>query len=289
MAQAVPFLAERRMVVVRGLLSAIETRSDAARRRPRQQTARGKNQTTTLDSINLPDMLMTLPPTTDITFIDEKLSANNPLLKALQPLSQIHEFPIMRHSVLGHWIRDRMLGKGSNITPRAIEELVSLVGGNLWAMDTELEKLATYCGDQIADVQDVRDLASPAKQSTVFNLVDAIMARQTSVALSLMEQLLFAGNSGPALLSLIARQARLVVLAQELTALKVPQSNWGKHLGITQDFVIRKTNEQAHRFSSAQVRNLYQLLVEADLSMKTGSLTDELALVELIGKLATPV
>jgi DNA polymerase-3 subunit delta len=289
MVHTVPFLAERRLVVVRGLLATTEPQRGAPRRSPRSTSrggARQKNEAS--PAAKLTDALGDLPPTSDIAFVDERLSTNNPLLQALRPLAQIHDFPVLRRDDLARWVQERMSQKGGSIIPQAVAELVELVGGNLWAMDTELEKLVTYCGDRPADPQDVRNLVTSARVGSIFALVDAIMERSTSAAIGLMEQLLQAGNSGSSLLGLIARQARLVALAHELVAERLPQTEWGGRLGVPQGFVVRKTAEQARRFSPEQVRTLYELLVEADLAMKTGHATDELALVDLIAGLAAP-
>ena len=81
---------------------------------------------------------------------------------------------------------------------------------------------------------------------------------------------------------MIARQARMVAIAQELMARKAPQDEWAQSLGTTSDFVVRKTSEQARRFPAEAVRGLYRLLLDADMAMKTGEATEELAITELL-------
>ena len=92
------------------------------------------------------------------------------------------------------------------------------------------------------------------------------------------------GATGPYLLSMIARQARLVAIAQDLAAQRVPQAEWAPRLGTGSDFVVNKTAEQARRFAPEAVRTLYRLLLEADVAMKTGETTEELALTELLAQ-----
>ncbi|MEE8517830.1 MAG: hypothetical protein V3S98_01745, partial [Dehalococcoidia bacterium] len=58
-------------------------------------------------------------------------------------------------------------------------------------------------------------------------------------------------------------------------------------LGTQSDFVVRKTSEQARRFPPDAVRELYRLLVEADLAMKSSDSTEELALTELLARAGT--
>ena len=96
----------------------------------------------------------------------------------------------------------------------------------------------------------MKALVSSTKDANVFALVDAIMERRTSAALSAMRQLLDEGAAGPYLLTMVARQARMVALAQELLARRAPQQEWAARLGTSSDFVVRKTMEQARRFPS---------------------------------------
>ena len=282
-AMVMPFLGERRLVVIRGLMGAAE--SARAGRRGR----RGKAQTADQGpAAGLPDALRSLPPTTDVAFVEERLPKTNQLLSELQDLGpelvRAREFPALRRDALNAWITRRAEQKGANLTRDAVALLAESIGGNLWALDNELEKLATFRSHDAIDADDVRSLVATAQESNIFQLVDAIMERRTDAAMQRLEQLLQNGVTGPSMMALIARQARLIALAQSLARQRVPQAQWGSHLGIQHEFVLRKTAEQARRFTPDAVRELYRLLLDADLAMKTGEVPDELALVEFVAR-----
>ncbi len=282
-AQAMPFLAERRLVVVRGLLdTAEEPRGE--RRRARRP---GRGFDTTLPP-RLAEALRGLPPTTDVAFVDGRLTKPNPLLKRVAPLAQVREFPFLRGDTLARWVRERVSSKGGAITGPALRLLMELVGSNLWAMDNELEKLTISCEGRAIDEADVNALVPSARESNIFAAVDAIMERRTSTATELVDGLLRGGATASYVLAMIARQARLVALAQELASQRVPQDQWGERLGIQRDFVLRKMVDQARRHSASQLRRLYHLLLEADVSMKTGDLSDELAMTQFLVRAGGP-
>ncbi|MEE8519535.1 MAG: DNA polymerase III subunit delta, partial [Dehalococcoidia bacterium] len=271
-AMVVPFLADRRLVVVRGLLGAGEGQRNARRgRRPANEKPPG-------DGIG--PLLEQLPPTTDVAFMEGKLSAGNTLLGVIKELgperSNIKEFPALRRDALASWVRQRVQAKGASIENPAVAELVEVVGGNLWAMDSEIEKLSLYCTGRPIATEDVVAMVATTRESSVFELVDAIMDKRPNVALEAMDRLLNDGASGTYLVSMVARQARMLAIAQELVRNKVPQASWGPRLGTQSDFVVRKTSEQARRFPPDAVRELYRLLVEADLAMKSSDTTEEL-------------
>ena len=285
-AMVVPFLADRRVVIVRGLLGAAEGQRTA--RRGRRPAMAGKESG---PAVGLAPMLGELPPSTDVVFLDGKLSPGNPLLTAIRELgperARVREFLPLRRDSLASWVRERASSKGAAIEQSAVAELVEQVGANLWAMDAELEKLAIYCADRPIAAEDVHALVAGSREVSVFELVDAIMDRRPDHALRVTEQLMETGASGPYLISMVARQARMVAIAQELSTLKVPQSEWAGRLGTQSDFVVRKTADQARRFTPDAVHGLYRLLLEADMAMKTGDTSDELALTELLAQAGT--
>ena len=281
-AQAMPFLAQRRLVVVRGLLATAGLQRQAGRRSRRSPAS---------DSVKSPvqdlaQALQTLPPTTIVAFVDARLSPANPLLKELASIATVQEFPNLRRDALARWVHDRMAQKGGSATTQAVAELVDLVGSNLWAMDAELEKLAAYCDGRPAGPDDVQALVPQSREANVFAMVDAVMEGRTETALRLAEQLMKMGSEGPYLISMIARQARLVALAQALAGAREPRGDWWARLGVTQDFVIRKTLEQSRKFSPDRVRHLYRFLLESDLAMKRGEMAPELVMVEMVSRMA---
>jgi len=278
-AMVMPFLGERRLVIVHGLLTAAESQ------RPARRGQRARPEPATSPHAQLAGMLEQLPPTTDVAFVDGALKRDNPLLAALGRLggkARMVEFQPPRHEGLEKWVRDRAAAREIAISNEAVSLMAEYVGGDLWQMSNEIEKLAVHAGGRPIEAEAVRALVSTARESTVFELVDAVMERRLDAALAHLERLLRDGSSGQSLIAMIARQARLVALAQALMRERVPQVEWGRRLGIQQEFVLRKTADQARRFSEADVRGLYRLLLAADLAMKTGETTDELALVDLL-------
>ena len=71
--------------------------------------------------------------------------------------------------------------------------LAELVGGNLWTLDSEMEKLSLYCAGRKVEGEDVRLLVSFANEMSVFNAVDAILERRYSEALRIMRRLMEGG------------------------------------------------------------------------------------------------
>jgi DNA polymerase III delta subunit len=64
-----------------------------------------------------------------------------------------------------------------------------------------------------------------------------------------------------------------------------------QRLGTTSDCIVKKTLEQAARYSMPHTKQAYQQLLDTDIAVKTGKYTEELALNILVAELCqrTPV
>ncbi|MEK9659128.1 MAG: DNA polymerase III subunit delta [Chloroflexota bacterium] len=281
-AMVAPFLSDRRLVIVRGLLAAAEGTGKRGRRGAKSVAEEREN-----PALKIAPLLAQLPPTTDVVLWDEGADTGNPLLAAVKALgpeaATVRSFITPRGEQLTAWITQRAGAKGARIEPRAATHLAEVGGASLWGLDSALDKLAIYAGDEPIGVNDVDELVPGERETSVFELVDALMGRQADRALDALDRLLRAGASAAQLLATVNTQVRRLALAQELAAQGVPQSGWGQHMGTSSDFALRKVGEQARRFSPEAVRALYGMLLEADLALKSGS-TDELTLAELAAR-----
>ena len=192
-AMVVPFLADRRAVVVRGLMGTAEG-SQRRGGRQRQDGAQARPPT------ELSALLGELPPTSDVVFFEGRLSPANPFLKAVAEAGdgqvRVREFAPLRRDALAAWVSERAAQKGGEIDRRTASMLAEQIGPNLWVMDSELEKLTIYCDGRPIGEDDVKALVSSTKDANVFALVDAIMEHRTGAALNSMRQLLDEGAAG---------------------------------------------------------------------------------------------
>ena len=274
-----PFLANRRMAIVHGALSSGENRS---------RTRRAKGKKTTVPE-GLQDLLVQLPSFSDVVFFENRLAAKNELHDLITSISNSHgnvsikEFRPLRREAMFQWVIDRTHMYQAKITNDANESLVDRIGSNLWVLNSEIEKLSIYCSNGTITIDAVNELVTRIREANIFDLVDAIMDRKYAKALKTTQQLFYDGQTGTYLLSMIASQARKIAIAQELLEKNVSPHEWGPRIGTQSDFVIRKTENQAKRFSKEAIIQFYSMLLKTDISIKSSS-NDEIALTELIAE-----
>ncbi|MFH1484936.1 MAG: DNA polymerase III subunit delta [Chloroflexota bacterium] len=279
-----PFLAQKRLVVVEGLLSRFEPPSGRGARRqfPRPEMTKELAEWT-----GLADYVDVMPESTILVLRDGKLGRSNRLLTALSRKAKLCQFPMLRGPALHSWIQARVAKSGGTIAPTAVRLLADLVGGNLWLESGEIDKLLAYSSGRTIGEQDIHLLASHAAEPNIFAMVDAVIAKRSSVAVALLHRLVDQGSTPPYILTMITRQFRLLAQAASLASDGLRQAEIGSHLGISSDYALRKTLDQAKRYSLASIAAIYQRLLEADISIKTGRWEGEMALDLLIVNLCS--
>ncbi len=278
--ETLPFLAEKRLIIVDGLLGRFEARVKRGQRKktlgvPKRQDSYRAFATS----------IGNLPDSTVLVFIDGKIKSGNPLFKELLPRAEVRSFPLLFNSRLRQWIGRRVTQEGGSISPQAVELLARLVGGNLWIMASEIRKLVLFTSGRSIEEEDVKTLVSHTQQASVFIMVDAILEFRIGLAERALQELLQVGVAPAYLLFMLSRQVRQLVRAKELRKAGQSEGEIQDRLGITYEFALRKTLEQAGRFSLGRLRELYQKLLEADLAIKTGKYGGELALNILVAEL----
>ncbi len=274
----VPFMTPARMVVVEGLLATFEGGGPRRVGRGRERAAKESSG----PWAQLPDAAAGLPPTTILVFRDGAIKDGNPLLQLLKPVATVRRFAPLQREDLRSWVSERMARKGGTMSDKGARLLTELVGGNLWALDAELEKLQLYAGERPVSEDDVRLLVSRAREANIFAAVDAMVEGRQAAALRELERLLADGAAAPYILTMIVRQVRLVLLALSLKGQRMGEQELSKRLGVSSPYVLRKVQEQSKRFTTPKLTALYRQLLDADTAIKTGAGAPESVLELLV-------
>ncbi len=280
-ADAIPFLAEKRLVIVDGLLTRL------ASRKPKDSGDDAAPSGTAKDFLNgLIDYVPRLPETTRLVFVEfQPLSPRHQLVKLAEQQKgrTVIECRQPQAGELLRWIGDRAKKRGGSIEPGAAQRLAALIGGDLRRLDSEINKLITYVNAQRSITEkDVLLLVSDASTSSVFDLVDALGKRDGKRAAHELHHLLDQGENPLGLLAMIVRQYRLLILVKELQARNLSPDAMAKELG-QHPFAIKKINEQARNYRDiAQLEAIYRRLLEIETEIKTGQTSDVLALDLLV-------
>jgi len=276
---AAPFLSSYRLIIVDGLLGRFEVKQG----RPRSR--KGKSGNGLGEWEGLASYITQTPATTVLMLVDGEIKAHNPLLKKLSQLAEVRTFPLLRGRDLKAWIQQRVRAEGGEINPQAVNLLAEFIGGDLWAMNSEIEKLLLYSQGRSITEDDVRQLVSYVQEANIFALVDAVAEGRTELAQRVLHRLYHDGVAPTYILTMITRQFRLIAQAKDLGP-GLSRLQIQDRLGLKSSYSLDKTLAQAKLYDFEGVKRAYDKLLETDLAIKTGKYNDQLALELLVTELS---
>ncbi len=260
-----PFLGDKRMVIVSGLIG-------SQKKETHKIWIEGFGR---------------IPESTIVVLQENSTAASiekKPLFKEIAKLSEVHAYPFpeLQGAVLSQWVSSRIKEKGGSIQHNALRLLIERVGTDLWQMSHEINKLVVHAdGDQITDEM-IKDLVHASFEGQIFALMDAISKKQTKNAVQLLEEERFSGANDHYLLTMLSRQVRILIGARFVLD-KNPSATKQQVADATgvHPFVAQKAIQQARGFSFDQLKKAHDLLFEYDRGLKTGKIDAELA-VDLV-------
>lgn len=191
--------------------------------------------------------------------------------------------------------KDLLAQSGKKLTPDAWIAIGRKTGFNLADSMKALETLITYTGDKISiEESDVGEVVGKTKEDTVFDLTGALVARKLDVALSNLKDLFDQGINHVLILSMIAREIRLLLHAKTFlrsgklgsfepnmdyemfqrsvypVILEWRGDKGGKGgLDSQHPYVIYNAMKNSYRFSYERLLKYLEDLVDMDIAFKT--------------------
>ncbi len=207
----------------------------------------------------------------------------------------VQEFRALNNFELTTWIKNEIEICGGKISQRAIGTLSFLIGGDLWQIDREINKLINYKKGKIAklteggkpahiDTEDVEELVKGSFDENIFALTDAISAKNKREALRLLEEQYEAGLSDSHLINMIIRQIKILMKIRSALDLGATSRKMTTDLHL-HPFIIQKGINQARNFTLNNLKSILDKLIKIDYQMKTGKAEARLLLNLLISKI----
>jgi DNA polymerase III subunit delta len=208
------------------------------------------------------------------------------LAKAVAKVGQVLTYAAPRPRDLPGWVRAQFEARGAAADPEAARALVEIVGDDLGALATEVDKVMTWSGGNPITRADIEALAAPAREATAWAITDAWGERDLAALLAAAESEL--GRRDPfAISTRLASHVALVRAAGLLAAEGVNSREIAKRLKV-HEFRIRKALAHADRYSQDELDAAVVRLGALDAAIKGASrLSGELeltrALLDLTG------
>ena len=266
---ALPFLTERTFVEVRSV---------------------DINKFNEADANRMSKQISDIPDYCTVVFVQDagfEPDGRKKLIKAIKKYGKDIEFTQQPQSSIVKWVRKRFAAHEKMISPQNAEYLINYSGSYMQQLIPEIEKVAAYTAGAEVTIFEIEAVASKSAETAVFELSDKIASKNYDEAAQVMGELLGRKDTEPImLLALIGNQMRNVYAAKIAETERKNRDYIMDVTGVRYDFLVRKLQEHAKRFSLERLERTISVCAETDYLMKSSSVEDEELLKDLLVKLA---
>jgi len=249
MARSIPFMSEKRLVVVRG-----------AEAFP---AASLEGFTAYLDDP---------VPSTCLVFVSAKPDFRKKFFRRLRDSDAAVNFRQLNENQVVPWIKKMAKELAVEVDDAACAYLQQIIGNRLRDLYAELEKLSLRHGKNPVGIHEVKELAIHSRTYTVFELMDQISFRRGAESIVLLNRLLDEeGREGALkLLGMLNRQIGLLWGTLDVIKAGGRAAQISRRLGL-RDFQVRPLIQQAKHWKERDLEDAYRLLRRADGLLKSSS------------------
>ncbi|MFH1784008.1 MAG: DNA polymerase III subunit delta [bacterium] len=195
-------------------------------------------------------------------------------------------WPLFDNEVIP-WIQNASRKRAKTISTEAAAYLKEYVGNDLFRLGNQIDQVIMYTGERKSiGLKDVEDVTADIRVGDIYEMIDAIGARQKGRSLKILNKLLEKGEEPVSILWHITARLRKFLEAQELMRKNIPYMQLARQLGIN-TFMDKNFQKHAGSFSETKLMESFSDMLEVDRDIKTGRKNSRLTLELLILRLCT--
>ena len=265
--ETLPFMADRRLVVIRDH-PALTGRTEGDEK--------------------LTGYLASVPLSTVLLFYcTKKPDGRKKLYTVIKKMNGVVVFSPLKDRELTTFVTSAFKDLGKECDERTADYLIFTCGSDAGSLMTEIAKIASHAPDTPAVHPDeVRALATPSTECTVFQMVDALVSGQHERAFRLMQNQLLNGTDRLYMLSMLLRQFRLMQHIRIMQYEKCSRDIIRSNLGVP-PFAVEQYTRQAALYTNGQIKQAVRLCLDTEYAVKSGRLNPEGSLESVMLKLIT--
>ncbi|AHM56743.1 DNA-directed DNA polymerase III delta subunit [Peptoclostridium acidaminophilum DSM 3953] len=275
--ETLPFMDQRRLVLVK------ET-----------ELLKGKRKIFSEEQeAELIEYLASIPQTTVLVFsVHGDIDGRRKLAKAFTKLGTSLDCDKLRGNELISWAKAQFESRNMIISISDIVYFLKLSDyesknsqKTLQDIENEMMKICSYIspGNEVTKAS-IEKLAAVSLENDIFKLIDCIGKKQAAEAIKIFDEMTVQGTSAMMVLSMIARQLRLMLQTRELKEAGYSPKQIAQKLEI-HPFVAGKALSEGTAFSGNQVSRAIDECAQTDLNIKSGLIGERMGIEILIAEL----
>jgi len=210
-------------------------------------------------------------PATVLALVAEELKASSALWKACDKGGLVLSYDVAKKDLHG-WVADQFRQRGTRAESDAVAALIQLVGDDLHALKGEVDKIATWAGDEPVGEREVSALVAANADTPSYELTEAWSTRELARVLELSETIFDHDpkprrDVAPRLAGTLAAHLGRLRALKKLAAEGVGSKEAATRLKLN-PYYAGKLYKQAEGFSEEELDSAVVALAELDGALK---------------------
>ena len=215
---------------------------------------------------------------------DERLKDFKALKTAIEKNGRICKIDKPDTSTLERWIMQHTKKGGSEMDLSVAKYLLTQAPSDLDTLSTEVHKLSSYCQGRKVTKEDIDILVCKTAEARTFDLTDAILDKNTTLAFEKLEDLYDARTNEIIIMSAIFSTFGNMYKIKVLLSGGTPIDTISNLLEM-KDFLVKKYAQRLRNVSLKELEYAVEVCAEADIASKSTSADNKALLASLTAKL----
>ena len=211
---------------------------------------------------------------------DKRLKDTKEMLKNISEV----EFALQDGEKITRWICKHFKEGGKYIAPPDAEYLAFITGGQMTALNTEIEKLCSFSSESAISRTDIDACVMPVADAVTYKLANAVAGGEYTSAVTMLSDLIRMREPAHKILFSLSMTMRQLLFAK----LAIEEGKNTRYLmdtyGIRYDFQAKNLMNNAKKLSVEMCRKAVLLCSETALSLNSGA-DAEAAMTELVASI----
>lgn len=221
-------------------------------------------------------------PETTLLLVADKIDNRRRFFQIFKKHGVVLKCDPLTERELPGYVRGMLRQNGVRMSPEALQHFCSLVDTSLHEVHSELDKLCLFVGPQRQiEIDDVETIVSRSRAESVFALGAAIGRADKAQALELLRRLYTANEPPLLLLNLVTGHFRLLWKVTALQASNYAPAQIAKEVQ-RPPFVVERLLRETRRLAEGDFFQIYRLLLDADLEMKSSGADPQVLFEQLV-------
>ena len=262
-AETMPFMAEKRVIVLEG--SGLFTS-------PNEQLA---------------DYIPKIPETCVMIFSEEKTDGKLKQYKAVEKEGCVATFKNPTEDELRDWVKKKLGREHRPVTEGALDLFIARCGNDMWTVSNEIEKVISYTfGRDGIHVEDIEAVIPAPAEDKIFAMIDAIIAHNKRSALARYGDLVVLRTDPGRVLNLLRDQFRLLLHVKDIGGSTNEIKAAAALLGM-RDGRVKMALPAARKSSKISLIQRIEMCAQCEHRIKTGLVDEKVGVESLIIELCT--